>query len=113
MLKAKIHLRIRFAIQNIVGLILCEVFTKMLANIGRPGMALDREIASFERIKEIKSYWELLTESIGMIPQYCLCLLLHEQIEGYFQQHPTAFQYDALFGSDHLERPCIVWHILL
>src|SRR5687768_47646 len=69
LLKPKKHFRPGLGIQDIVCLILGEVFAKMLANIGEARVALHGEVAAIESIEKVKPDGKLLPESIGVIAQ--------------------------------------------
>src|SRR5688572_5792158 len=71
-LETEIYFGARLAIKDIISLVLCDMFSKMLTYIFKRRMALDRKIATFPRIQKVKADRKFFSKKVCMFAKYLL-----------------------------------------
>src|SRR5215213_6394498 len=89
--KAEVNLRPRFAVGDVIALILREWLAKVPSNIIWLRMHLYREIAAFDGIQIVETDWEVVAKFVCRAAQHLAIILEHQQVKRAFKMFAAAF----------------------
>src|SRR5688572_21009383 len=69
-LKTEVYLRIFLTIEYIIGFILCNGLTEIVADILQRRMTLNRQVTAFPGIEKIETDREFVPKQCGVFTQY-------------------------------------------